>query len=257
LTILVGFLIIIHLWQLSDISLDSFLGGSRFIEQDRDLQWKHSHSGIYHSYVTLPLDHRDPSAGHVRIALAQIPARNKNPLGSLIIGMGHPGESGTKSLYEVGEEIMDIVEGSYNLIGFDARGVNLTSNHFSCFNDDITKHRFYSDSKDESSLQGRVCSEPGRGGEYISTALTATDLLRISRILGDDKLNYIGFSYGSIIGNTFAQISPKHVGRMALDGIIDPEMYYNTGETLKHVKCIFPECKEVEDTPLRTENSNL
>ncbi|KAA8909219.1 hypothetical protein TRICI_004609 [Trichomonascus ciferrii] len=248
---LVGFLIVIHLWQFPGINLDSLLGGgSRSIEQGRDLQWEYGHSGIYHSYVTLPLNCRDPRAGHVRIALAQMPARIKTPLGSLIISMGHPGESGTKALYEVGEEIMDIIEGSYNLIGFDARGVNLTSNHLSCSSDDITKQWFYSENKDELySLRGRGCSGLGRGAEkYISTALTATDLLRISRILGDDKLNYIGFSYGSIIGNTFSQLSPSRVGRMALGGVIDPEMYYTTGKTLKHVKCILPECKEIEDT---------
>lgn len=162
--------------------------------------------------------------------------------------MGYPGESGTKALYDIGEEIMDLIQGSYNVIGFDARGVNLTSNHFTCFNnDEITRNGFYSDSNDGAPHLGdRACSEREHGAKYISTALTATDLLRISRILGDKKLNFIGLSYGSIIGNTFAQLSPKHVGRMALDGVIDPEMYYDRGDTHKHVKCNFPECTEVE-----------
>jgi pimeloyl-ACP methyl ester carboxylesterase len=57
------------------------------------------------------------------------------------------------------------------------------------------------------------------GGKYISTALVATDIVFISEALGDEKLNCWAFSYGTILGDTFAQLYPSRVGRMVVDGL--------------------------------------
>lgn len=242
LTLLVVLLILLQLWQFfgNSDSLSALQRSFLFpIDQGRDLQWEEkSHgSGIWNSYVTLPLDYSDPKAGHVRIALAKLPAKvpEQQKLGSLFVSVGLPGDSGTRALYEMGPQIMDIVDGRYDLIGFDPRGVNRTSNHFSCFPHDILqKEQFYRgdgvENKTWSKTRGKICSDSDLGAQYISTTHTVTDLLRIIRILGEEKLNFIGSSYGSVIGHTFAMKSPKHVGRMILDGVVDMGKYSRTGQ---------------------------
>lgn len=210
-------------------------------ENDKELKWVQLVPGshIQHANITLPLDYKDPSVGTVSVALTRMKATSSLPrLGSLLINPGGPGGSGTAFSYQAGNLLMNTTGGRYDIIGFDPRGVNLTM-QFNCY--DSMEQRYMTSvqqpplahANDEAigeivawkKLQGEMCST-NELGKYISTAFVATDMLHISRALGDDKLNYYGFSYGSVLGNTFAQLYPESVGRMIIDGVVDAEDYY-------------------------------
>ncbi|ANB13977.1 hypothetical protein AWJ20_4930 [Sugiyamaella lignohabitans] len=213
-------------------------------DESGDLVWKELAKGsnVLHANITLPLDYNDRSAGNVTVALNKIPATHKDgSLGSILLNPGGPGGSGTNLLYRRGADISEIVEGRYDIIGFDPRGINWTSPNFYCgvgdkqisgfnaiSNELLSTHGdnvSYGEQLAYGKLQGLACSSDD-SGKYISTALVSTDMLHISRALGDEKLNYWGFSYGSILGNTFAQMYPESVGRMIVDGVMDAEDYY-------------------------------
>ena len=212
-------------------------------QPEGDLQWKPLTSQkIYHANITLPLDYNEPSVGNVTIALAKYPADDdKEKLGTILINPGGPGGSGTNLVYRKAANISQIVDGRYDIVGFDPRGINWTTPSFECTTKEVQKallsytpsvlsyhddEQSYGQTLAFSKLRGLACSQVD-SGKYISTALVATDMLYISEALGDEKLNYWGFSYGSVLGNTFAQLYPESVGRMIVDGVCDAEDYYD------------------------------
>jgi pimeloyl-ACP methyl ester carboxylesterase len=144
-------------------------------------------------------------------------------------------------VYSRGANFSRVVDGRYDIVGFDPRGINWTTPSFECATKEVQRtllpytpsalsyhddEQSYGQTLAFSKLQGLACSQVD-SGKYISTALVATDMLYISEALGDERLNYWGFSYGSILGNTFAQLYPESVGRMIVDGVCDAEDYYD------------------------------
>ncbi|KAF8596565.1 hypothetical protein BDV93DRAFT_610834 [Ceratobasidium sp. AG-I] len=205
------------------------------------------------AFFDVPRDYSNPIDNDtVSIFMRKLPAKvsAEERLGTIIINPGGPGGSGTASLSQ-GEQLSTIVEGRYDIIGFDSRGVNLTTPWTACY--DVEAKALHSeykqmlhgvpfphtDTKTErafvtrfASLQAghnAACLKNGNRAmlESVGTASVVQDMALMVEALGEDGINYWGFSYGTIMGATFAAMRPDLVRRMVLDGVGDSESYFN------------------------------
>ncbi|MEU1338607.1 alpha/beta hydrolase [Streptomyces sp. NPDC005827] len=178
--------------------------------------------------VTVPLDYARPAAGTLDLALSRYRATGKSR-GSVLLNFGGPGGSGVSQLGIAGKDYMDLTNG-YDVVGFDPRGVGRSS-PVSC--GDETGGPSDGDSSDKppdvahpqalmkalKRLTVRCTEHSGPVLSHIGTVNASRDLDVIRQALGDDKLNYLGFSYGTKLGAVYAAQFPHKVGRMALDGV--------------------------------------
>ena len=188
--------------------------------------------------VTAPRDYADPSAGDLSLAVIRHRATSGEPLGSLLTNPGGPGVSGVDTVRDSLSLIADEqLTSSYDVIGFDPRGVG-QSTAVRCYDAagmdaflyDIPPGKRGSDERDAALEQRQAgfaqACEAGSDGilPYVSTENSARDMDLLRAVLGDPTLNYLGFSYGSLLGATYAGLFPERVGRMVLDGGIDPSL---------------------------------
>ena len=200
-------------------------GLSRYEQQP--LTWTACHNGLQCATVLAPLDYEHPDDTAISLALAKRPAVGSRRLGSLFINPGGPGGSGVE--YAGGFDRAGLE--AYDIVGWDPRGVG-GSTPVKCFAGADLDHYYSIDTSpdDAAELQqliedrkafGRSCL--GRSGtllEHISTTDTVRDLDLLRGLVGDNKINYFGSSYGTRIGSLYAQLFPDHVGRMVLDGAV-------------------------------------
>ncbi|KAF8599728.1 alpha/beta-hydrolase [Ceratobasidium sp. AG-I] len=204
------------------------------------------------AFFDVPRDYSSPTANDtVSIFMRKLPATVSadKRLGTILTNPGGPGGSGSSTI-AMSEEISTILEGRYDIIGFDPRGVNLTGPWTGCF--DVEAKVLHLEYKQAlqgvpfphtatdverafvtrlSALQAghnAACLKNGnrRMLESVGTASVAQDMARIVEALGEDGLNYWGYSYGTILGATFAAMRPDLVKRMVLDGVSDAESYF-------------------------------
>ncbi|KAG9087080.1 hypothetical protein FS749_003177 [Ceratobasidium sp. UAMH 11750] len=206
------------------------------------------------AFFEAPRDSSNPTESDtVSIFLRKFPASAapKDRLGTILTNPGGPGGSGTAWIAVGGEQLSAIVDGRYDIVGFDPRGVNLTGPWTACFDTEseplLTELRletqgvpfprstFIDDRavvdkiKDIQARHSKACRKKGNYKmlESVGTAFVAQDMVRIVQALGDDGLNYWGYSYGTILGATFAAMRPDLVKRMVLDSVSNAESYYN------------------------------
>ncbi|WP_308344308.1 alpha/beta hydrolase [Streptomyces sp. ISL-94] len=172
--------------------------------------------------VEVPLDYAAPAKGTVTVALARIPATDrKKRLGSLLLNYGGPGSPGVANLAADPKLFADLGE-RYDLVAFDPRGVG-HSEPVSCGGSLETET--YADEDAAAQLAAlravaRRCElASGPVLRYIGTVNAARDLDVMREALGDRKLNYLGFSYGTRLGAVYAAQFPGRTGRMVLDGV--------------------------------------
>ncbi|MER7825364.1 alpha/beta hydrolase [Streptomyces sp. NPDC096097] len=172
--------------------------------------------------VEVPLDYAAPDKGTVKVALGRIPATDPDRrIGSLLINFGGPGASGMAGLAADPKSFADLGE-RYDLIGFDPRGVG-HSDPVSCAGSRETEIAPDADTATllaavrDAAAQCRRASGPVLA--HMGTVDVARDMDVIRQVLGDEKLNYLGFSYGSRLGAVYAAEFPRTTGRMVLDGI--------------------------------------
>ncbi|KAL5640559.1 hypothetical protein ACGC1H_001139 [Rhizoctonia solani] len=214
------------------------------------------------AYFTVPRDYTNPKPNDtVSIFMRKIPATvsKKEYLGSILINPGGPGGSGSGAAARLGPGFSALVDGRYDIIGFDPRGVNMTTPKLGCFDNEAQAlHSTYKqdllgvpyDSRGSSALPPETrarmehayltrlnasfaatslaCLENGNKPmlESVGTAYVVQDMERIVDALGEDGLNFWGFSYGTILGSTFAAMRPHLVKRMVLDGVCSTESFY-------------------------------
>jgi pimeloyl-ACP methyl ester carboxylesterase len=201
------------------------------------LKWSSCQKGAFQcATATAPLDWKNPADGSIKLALIRKTASGTR-LGSLLVNPGGPGASGYSF---VADSLVDAVDAklkaSYDIVGFDPRGVNKSSavkcyqnpKEMDAFLYDITPGTIGSDAwlaaQDASSKKfGEACLKyTGKLLGFIDTVSAARDLDLLRAVLGDTKLNYLGYSYGTLLGSTFAELYPKKTGRMVFDGVVDP-----------------------------------
>ncbi|MEU8889702.1 alpha/beta hydrolase [Streptomyces sp. NPDC048442] len=182
----------------------------------------------------VPLDYREQSGETLGIALirARAAGGGGKRIGSLLFNFGGPGGSGVATLPAMGE-LFDSLRGRYDLVGFDPRGV-AESSEIVCRDDRATKASLALDSTpdtpaeekayfDDAKAFGAGCAQrSGKLLAHVGTTDAARDLDVLRQVLGDRKLHYIGFSYGTELGGVYAHLFPKNVGRLVLDAVVDP-----------------------------------
>lgn len=176
--------------------------------------------------VTVPLDYAHPRAGTLDVALARYRATGKKQ-GSVLLNFGGPGGAGVPELASYGKEFMDLTNG-YDVVTFDPRGVGRSS-PVSCGEGGDEAAQATGDDIDLAHPQAllgqlrKAAEECARHSgpvlAHIGTVNASRDLDVIRQALGDKKLNYLGFSYGTRLGAVYAAQFPHKVGRLALDGV--------------------------------------
>lgn len=172
--------------------------------------------------VRVPLDYAAPDRGTATLAVNRYPATGPGlRLGSLLVNFGGPGISGTATLTAQAADDLARLNTRYDLIGFDPRGV-APSTAVDCGDlSGVTA----TDPAGQARQIARAC-RAGSGPllPWVGTADAARDLDVIRQALGDDRLAYLGFSYGSKLGAVYAHEFPGRTGRMVLDGVPDPTL---------------------------------
>ncbi|RPF41136.1 tripeptidyl-peptidase B [Streptomyces sp. Ag109_G2-6] len=184
--------------------------------------------GMRCATLTVPLDHDHPAKGTTRVALAKLPATapaRGRRAGSLLLNYGGPGAPGIAYLASDPALFAKLNE-RYDLIAFDPRGVGL-SDPVSCGGVQAADSGAGTGDPGDPATQlaalraeVRQCERhSGRVLQYIGTVHVAHDLDDIRRALGEEKLDYLGFSYGTRLGAVYAALYPENTGRMVLDGV--------------------------------------
>ncbi|WP_400994273.1 alpha/beta hydrolase [Agromyces sp. GXQ0307] len=233
---------------LAGCSVPSFLGGGTELSEptgetvapelepfySQVLEWERCDDKLC-TTATAPLDWSDPAAGEIELALVRRPASGQK-LGSLLVNPGGPGGSG----YEFIADSIDYAAGPrlqerFDVVGFDPRGVGRSS-AVACYDAAQMDEFLYGIVPAERGSDewiadvtaanrdfGTACAdETGELLANVDTESAARDLDLLRAILGDERLNYLGFSYGTFLGATYAGLYPEKTGRLVLDGAIDP-----------------------------------
>jgi pimeloyl-ACP methyl ester carboxylesterase len=186
--------------------------------------------------LTVPVDDTQPEGEQVPIAVARLRATQPHRrLGSLVFNFGGPGDAGTQTLADYAAQIPASVRARYDLVSFDPRGTG-KSRPVECV-DDATEERldavdptpnseadlraFYDGTNESVDVIARCIEKNGDWLAQIGSRNVARDLDRLRTALGDEKLSFLGYSYGTVIGAVYAQMFPDRVGRMVLDSPVD------------------------------------
>jgi len=183
--------------------------------------------------IQVPLDWSTPDGATIGIAINRRLANDQaHRVGSLLINPGGPGGSGKDLLVNFEPSAGTKLLNSYDLIGFDPRGVG-DSAAINCGDGKALDAYYVKDflvleqkDLDQATIRNEAfaksCREKsGRIMQNADTVSAARDMDVIRAVLGDDHLNYLGFSYGTQLGATYAEIYPDKVGRVVLDGAVD------------------------------------
>ncbi|CAM5502055.1 alpha/beta hydrolase [Leifsonia shinshuensis] len=199
------------------------------------LVWTDCSNGKQCATAKAPLTWSDPSAGQVSLALIRQQAKGSKQ-GSLLVNPGGPGGSGYDFVKDsVGFATDKTLQSHFDVVGFDPRGVG-HSTAVKCYGpaqmDDylygITPGQRGSDAWIAANTTiakdfGAACAtNTGALLGHVDTVSAARDLDLLRAILGDTKLNYLGYSYGTYLGAVYADLYPGKTGRLVLDGALDP-----------------------------------
>lgn len=186
--------------------------------------------------IEVPLDHADPDGAMIPIALMRQPARTDDRIGSVVFNPGGPGGSGLDFLELAVFGVPGEVADRFDLVSFDPRGVGASASvRCDLVRDDgvlliADDDREAWDAALADQLdQIETCTTTPDGiGEYFGTNSAARDLDLIREALGDELLTYVGFSYGTRLGATYAELFPDRIRALVLDGGVAPSTDFSS-----------------------------
>lgn len=242
-------------------------------------EWQSCDGGFECATFRVPLDYDRPGDGELTLSAARAAAvpgdsggSGGDPrAGSLLLNPGGPGGSAIEYLEAVAGTYDRTVRARYDLVGLDPRGVG-RSNPVSCLNGERMDAFTAADLApgDQRAIDALVAADKefaegcrrqaGAALGHLSTVEAARDMDVLRALLGDERLNFVGKSYGTFLGATYAGLFPGRVGRVVLDGAMDPALDSVTGNRtqaggFETAWAAFAEdCAKREDCPLgRTE----
>ena len=198
--------------------------------------WKSCGKRVQCAILQVPVDYAQPDGEQVGIAVSRVRATGPGrTLGSLVLNFGGPGDAGSTTLPSFAGQVPAAVRARYDLVSFDPRGVG-NSRPVDCI-DGATADRlnaidptpnstadlpaFYDGTHEQVDLVARCVAKNGEWLADVGTRNVARDMDRLRAALGEARLTYLGFSYGTVIGAVYAQMFPDHVGRLVLDSPVD------------------------------------
>ncbi|MEA3183648.1 MAG: hypothetical protein QOJ74_125 [Ilumatobacteraceae bacterium] len=184
--------------------------------------------------LTVPLDYAKPTGDTIDLALVRVPASGDRK-GAVLFNPGGPGGSGFDPIAFSGANISSAlgIDGSFDLIGFDPRGVDRSAG-IRCVSDQFEDQHLYVDDTPDTPEEQQLKDEADTGFvagctqkydgtlRFFSTENTARDMDAIRAGLGDSKISFLGISYGTYLGATYASMFPDRVRAMVLDSAFEP-----------------------------------
>ncbi|KDN35450.1 hypothetical protein RSAG8_11588, partial [Rhizoctonia solani AG-8 WAC10335] len=201
----------------------------------------------------VPLDYADKKAGTASLAVARLNATVNPRLGTLFVNPGGPGESGVE--WVLSDDMLLILNGTggqYDIVSWDPRGAGSTVPKVECFESGTAEKTFWNGSIRGTNLElrsdftnttvrnefyshidevdsmlikfGKQCNTQSKDVlKYIGTPATVRDMVALHDYLeGTKVINYWGISYGSLLGSFFVNMFPERVGRVIIDGVVNP-----------------------------------
>ena len=227
-------------------SSDSVPGSSNNVPKNLErfyrqkLRWSEckgkDRAGMQCAQAQVPLDYKKPGGKTITISMLKVPAKGGKPTGSLFVNPGGPGGSGIEKAASLSKSLKPEILDKYDVVGFDPRGVDASTpvkcadaaalNTFIFDADyDLSTAKDRQQQQEEAKKIADGCEK--RSGEllaHVGTESAARDMDVLRGLVGDKKLNYLGFSYGTELGGMYADLFPKKVGRMVLDGAVDTQL---------------------------------
>jgi pimeloyl-ACP methyl ester carboxylesterase len=179
--------------------------------------------------VVVPLDYRQPAGATLAVAVSRVRATRPDlRRGILLMNPGGPGNSGLLLPATVGRVLPAGVRDGYDLVGFDPRGVGRSA-PVSC---GLTPEQanylllppesFAVDVRRQAGVAAACVRAAGAVLPFLTTRNTARDMDVIREVLGEPKLSYLGYSYGTYLGAVYTQMFGEHADRIVLDSAVDP-----------------------------------
>jgi pimeloyl-ACP methyl ester carboxylesterase len=212
-------------------------GSAAIVPQASTLHWQACTgqlAGLECTSLQVPLNYADPGGRKITIALSMAPATApaSQQQGVMLVNPGGPGEPGRSLAAAVAQGISPQVAATYDIVGFDPRGVGGSSPALSCdpnFFTGVRPDYIPANAAAEQVLINRAKSYAAACEQkygwflpYETTENTARDMDQIRQAFGVQQLTYYGFSYGTYLGQVFGTLFPSHVRRMVLDSTVDP-----------------------------------
>ena len=186
----------------------------------------------------VPLDYDTPSGPKISLHLARYDGNPTHRIGTVFVNFGGPGGAGATIIRTsgFGAALRDALGGYFDVIGFDPRGIGESQPQFRCFDTEGDRAAFlgmhpvfpYADHQERpyfdayTGMAGQCVARNQPLAAHMSTADAARDLDLLRQAVGDAKLTYLGFSYGSYLGNTYANLFPDKVRAVVIDGVLNP-----------------------------------
>ncbi len=194
--------------------------------------------------VPLPLDYDEPKGQKTEVAVLRLRATDtsKKKLGTLFVNPGGPGGSGVQMAAAAEQFVSPAVRQRFDIVGMDPRGTNF-SDGVACWKNNGAMQKDlagfavafpYTKTETKAYVKsseafGKACGTTGKPmSGSMSTAEVARDMDMLRRVVGDKQLTYLGFSYGTYLGNVYANMFPDRVRAVVIDGVLDPQGWAGT-----------------------------
>ncbi|GAA1955651.1 alpha/beta hydrolase [Amycolatopsis minnesotensis] len=177
----------------------------------------------------VPLSYRDPAGPQISLALTKRLATDpRHRIGTVFTNPGGPGGGG-----RIPPRLSPAMSARFDIVGFDPRGTH-ASTPVSCSDDPaddakllqvfpITEAQEAEAIRQVGEVTARCARHAGPLLGHMSTANVARDMDLLRRAVGDQQLTYVGTSYGTHVGEAYANLFPQRVRAMALDGVVQPQ----------------------------------
>ncbi|MFC5729140.1 MULTISPECIES: alpha/beta hydrolase [Nocardioides] len=205
---------------------------------DQEISWETCGSNECGS-LEVPISYQSPEDGTIQLKLERAKATGER-VGSLVVNPGGPGAPGTDTVEQADFYFADQLRKAYDIVGFDPRGTG-ESSPVDCVSDEELDQQIAADPDPDTPEEVETATEnaeefwsgcessSGEVAAHVSTVEAARDMDVLREVLGEDQLDYLGFSYGTRLGATYAELYPDQVGRFVLDGAIDPSISSRDG----------------------------